>query len=409
MPASQLGSDPDQTAVAAAVPRPRRSTENTGTAVTAPAETARTGLAAAWPALVLYAVLRAIGLAVVWVFAAEQHKSLLKLLGNYDAAWYVTIVQRGYDTGIPLTPAGGLATTNLAFFPLFPGLTAIADPVLPGGADVAGIAVSWLAGIAAAWGIYALGAHVRGRTAGILLAGLWAVIPHGFVESMGYTETLFTALAAWSLLALLRRQWITAGVLCTLAGLTRPTGSALIAVLGVSALIAVVRRRDGWRPWVGGAIAPLGFVGYIVWVGDRLGRADGYFHVQKDAWKMSYDFGQYTLRTAHGLLVKAGAPNMYVVTLVVLIAFALLLVLATDRLPWQLTAYSAIILAMSFFGDGYYHSKARLLIPAVPLLIPVAAALARSRRTVVVAVLGLLTLVSALYGVYLSLVWHHSP
>jgi fatty acid desaturase len=167
--------------------------------------------------------------------------------------------------------------------------------------------------------------------------------------------------------------------------------------------------RDGWRPWLAGAIAPLGFLGYIAWVGHRLGRADGYFHVQNDAWKMSYDLGQYTIRTAHGLLTKASALQPYVVSLVLLAAVALLIILATDRLPWQMTAYAAVILAMSLFGDGYYHSKARLLIPAFPLLIPVAAALAKARRPVTVVVLGLLTVMSAGYGVYLSMVWTHSP
>ncbi|WP_436524239.1 hypothetical protein [Actinoplanes sp. HUAS TT8] len=367
------------------------------------------GLAAAWPAIALYAGLRLVGIVVAWWFAAEEHRSLLKLLGGYDAIWYAGIVQHGYDAAIPLKANGALATTNLAFFPLFPGLVAAVDPVLPGGADAAGIVVSGLAGLAAAWGLYAIGAHLRDRGTGILLAGLWAVLPHAFVESMGYTETLFTALAAWSLFALIRRNWIIAGLLCMLAGFTRPTGSALIAVLGIAALIAIVQRRDGWRPWVAGAVAPIGFVGYFAWVGHRLGRADGYFYVQNEAWKMSYDFGQFTIKTTHTLLTKPSALALYVVALVVLVAIALLVVLATDRAPWQLTVYSAAILAMSFFGDSYYNSKARLLIPAFPLLLPIAAGLAKGRRTVAVVVIALLTVVSAGYGVYLSLVWTASP
>ncbi|GIF09173.1 glycosyltransferase family 39 protein [Actinoplanes siamensis] len=366
-------------------------------------------------AILLYAVLRATGVAAAWWFAsgpgipAGQRRGLLRMLSAYDANWYVGIVRYGYDTAIPLKLDGGLATTNLAFFPLFPALIAALDPLLPGGPEVAGVAVSWLAGLAAAGGLYAIGAHLRGRGRGILLAALWAVLPHAFIESMGYTETLFTALAAWSLYAVIRRRWLAAGLLCLLAGLTRPTAAALILVVGLSALIAVTRRRDGWRPWAGGVLAPLGLLGHMAWVGDRLGRPDGYFHVQNDAWKMTYDWGQYTVSTIGTLLSESSPPAMYAVTLTLVVAIGLLVVLVTARVPWQLKLFSAVLLAMSFFGHGYYHSKARLLLPAFPLLLPAAAALARARRPVAVAVLATLTVISTGYGIYLGTVWTFSP
>jgi hypothetical protein len=364
---------------------------------------------AAWRAIGLYLGLRVMSVFVLWLFAAEQHRSLLSLLGRYDAVHYAGIVTHGYDQVIPLKPDGGLAITNLAFFPVFPGLTALLDPILPGGAGSAGIAVSWLAGPAAAWGLFAIGAHLRDRRTGVLLAGLWAVLPHALVQSMGYTETLFTALAAWSLFALLRRHWLTAALLCVVASLTRPTGAALILVIGLVALVAVLRREDGWRPWVAAVIAPMGLLGYIAWVGHRLGRADGYFHVQNDAWKMSYDAGGYTFSTVHTLLTEPQQLAFYVSALVLLVAIALLVILALDRVSWPLLVYAAVIVAMAFFGDGYFHAKARLLMPAFSLLLPVAFALAAGRRRTAVVVLATLTTISAGYGIYLALVWTYSP
>jgi 4-amino-4-deoxy-L-arabinose transferase-like glycosyltransferase len=281
--------------------------------------------------------------------------------------------------------------------------------LVPGGPATAGIADSWLAGLAAAWGLFAVGAHLRDRRTGVLLAAVWAVVPHALVQSMGYTETLFTALAAWSLFALLRRHWLAAGLLCALAGLTRPTGAALVAATALAALVAVVRRRDGWRPWLAGALAPMGLLAYVVWVGHRLGRADGYFHVQRDAWKMSYDTGAYTVRTVHKALAQPLPLAMYATTLVLLISFALLAMLAVDRVPWPLLVYAGVIVAMAFFGDGYFHAKARLMMPAFPLLLPVAYALASARRRKAAVVLTTLAAVSAGYGVYLALVWTYSP
>lgn len=364
-------------------------------------------------ALALYAALRATGLVVLAVAAAgdPRHWGLRFLLaGRYDALWYSGIATGGYDTGHPLTPAGAPALTNLAFFPLFPALEAVADAVLPGGVAVAAVVVAGLAGLTAAAALYLIGAHLRDRRTGVLLAAVWAVVPNGLVESMGYSETLFTALAAFSLYVVLRCWWLPAAALCVLAGLTRPSGVALIAAVGLAALVAAIRRPARWTAWLAAVIAPLGQVGYMAWVGHRVGRWDGYFHVQNDIWKMEFDDGAYTLRTA-GLLFSREQPLVVAVTTAVLAAAILLLVVAAgERVPWPLLVYAAVLVVVALLGDGYFWAKARMLIPAFPLLLPVAAGLARSRnRMVAPAVLLGLAAFSAAYGVYLCLVWRHSP
>jgi hypothetical protein len=407
---SGVRTDAEQTAAQARIPAQRTPP---GDSIQAPPADgpARTGFGwrAAVLAMSLYLGLRLMCLGAAWFFATEQHRDLWALLRRYDAGWYAQIANHGYDSVITMRPDGSMGMTNLAFFPLLPGLTALLDPILPGGAGSAGVLISWFFGVVAAAGLYAVGSHLRDRATGVLLAAVWAVIPHGFVESMGYSETLFTALAAWSLWAVLRRQWLVAGLLCVLAGLTRPTGVALILVIVVSALIAIVRRRDGWRPWVAAVVAPLGLLGYLAWVGDRVGRWDGYVLVQRDAWRMSYDFGAYTINTIHGQLTTQAPLALSVVSLVLVVALGLTAVLIADRWPWQVWLYALVFFAMAFFGDSYYNSKARYLIPAFTMLLPVAAALAKARRAVAVIVLIVMTLVSAGYGAYLCLVWNHSP
>ena len=78
-----------------------------------------------------------------------------------------------------------------------------------------------------AWALFLIGDRLYGRRAGICLAVLWAALPVGIVQSMAYSESLFTALAAWSLWAVLDRRWVLAGVLASCAGLTRPVGAAV--------------------------------------------------------------------------------------------------------------------------------------------------------------------------------------
>ena len=360
------------------------------------------------PAMLGYAAVRLIGLVLLWWWADGWGLGVLdRLDSRADADWLTALAQRGYDQQIPLGPDGAPAPSNLAFFPLYPGLMRLVAEVSPLSLPVAGLLVSWVAGLLAAWGIFRVGDHLYGRRAGILLAVLWGVLPHAVVQSMAYTETLFTALAAWSLYALLTRHWLTAAALCVLAGLTRSTALALIAAIGIGAAHAAWQRRDGWRPYAAAVIAPLGWLAYIGWVGQRLGRVDGWFEVQR-YWSSSFDGGRYTLRHAREVLVDDNASIvLYVVTFVLAASVALLF--AAHRQPLPVLVYSLALVVITLGGAGYYHSKARFLLPAFTLLLPLAVGLARARTRTLVVVLVAATLASAWFGAYLSLVWHRSP
>ncbi|GAA3235658.1 hypothetical protein [Actinocorallia longicatena] len=361
------------------------------------------GFGAALPALAGYLLVRTFGAYVLWLWGSSQGKPLTDLFGRaWDANWLTGIAQNGYDLGEPLR-------SNLAFFPLFPGLIKAVDALSPLDAAGAGILLAWVSGAAAAWGLFALGTRLHDPRTGIMLAVLWGVIPHAVTESMAYTESLFTALAVWALYEVLQRRWITAGLLTLVAGLSRPTASALIGAVCLAALVAVVRRRDGWRPWLALLLAPLGWLAYLLWVGLRTGRLDGWFHIQGEGWGSRFDGGGYTLEQARQVLSRASELEMIMITLILVVSVGLFVLSLLDRQPWPLLVYSALMLATTLGGDGYYHSKARYLVPAFALLIPAAAALGRARTSRAVVVLTTLCLVSAYMGGYLLLVWRHSP
>ncbi|MFI2711417.1 hypothetical protein ACH495_14955 [Micromonospora sp. NPDC018662] len=354
------------------------------------------------PALAVYALVRLVGLLAVYAWARSRGVSAVRELTDADATYYLDIARRGYD-GYPRVQS------DMAFFPLYPTLVGAVDRVSPLGPRAAGLVVAALAGVAAAWALYAIGTYLHDRRTGVVLAALWAALPHAVVESMAYSETLFTALAAWSLYALLRRHWLTAGVLCLFAGLTRPTASSLIPVVGLAALIAIVRRRDGWRPWAAALLAPAGWLGYLAWVGTQTGRLDGWFHIQSAGWHSQFDFGVYTFRRGREVLAHSAAPQLLVVSVVLLLAVTLFVLSLLDRQPWQLLLFSALMLVTTLGAAGYYHSKARFLLPAFALLLPAAAGLARAGRARAVTVLVALTAFSTYFGGYLLLVWTRSP
>lgn len=362
---------------------------------------AATALRAAAPAALGYFAVRALGLIALWWAGGRSLPALWhSLTGRYDAGPLLTIAAEGYDDG-------SAAPSNLAFFPLFPLLARALGAVI--GIPAGALVISWTAGIACAVALFFIGRRLGSPAMGTVLAVLWGALPHAITESMAYTESLFTALAAWALFAVLGRQWILAGVLTFFAGLTRATAVALIAVVGLAAIIELVRTRGrSWRAWIGGALSPLGWLGYIVWVSTRTGGIDGWLAVQR-GWGTTFDGGVYTARTFWTMLSGQTTLQLLAITLIIAVAITLLAVSAAERVRWELQLYGLLVVVLAFGAAGYYQSKARLILPAFTLLLPVAQSLARARRGTALIVLTAAALMSAWYGAYLLLYAPYSP
>ncbi|MEV8035951.1 glycosyltransferase family 39 protein [Streptomyces sp. NPDC002742] len=364
------------------------------------------------PALLGYAAVRALGLVTLAVWSAANGKSAHRLLSQrWDSLWYTRVAELGYGYEVRLP--NGDVHANLAFFPLLPWLERLIAAVGPLSYPDAGLLVSAVASLAAAWGIFAVADHVHGRRAGVCAVLVWAVLPVGIVQSMAYSESLFTALAAWSLYAVLTGRWLTAGLLAAFAGLTRPVGVAVVAALWVAAITSFVGdhrsggstpRTDGARVWrraLAMIIAPLGAAGYVLWVGHRTGKGPlGYLDVQA-GWRNGFDggyaFGRFVaekLTSFPSALAGAG--------LIVGVALILWLYVTCVRRgqPPTLLVYTGIVLALALCASSYFGSKPRLLMPAFPLLFPLAVALARLRTSRSALVLGGVAVASAAYGAF---------
>ncbi|MGW3201757.1 glycosyltransferase family 39 protein [Streptomyces sp. NPDC001118] len=397
------------------------------------------------PALLGYAAVRALGLVVLAVWSAARGKSAYTLLtARWDSLWYTRVAELGYGYEVRLP--NGDVHSNLAFFPLLPWLERSLHAVTPLSYADAGFVVSLLASLAAACGIFAVADRVYGPRAGLCAVLLWAVLPVGIVQSMAYSESLFTALAAWALYALLTGRWVWAGTLAALAGLTRPVGAAVIAAVWVTGVLSFVRDRSvtpapgahhaertpartlgapdgtharaltpgtqtpiapfapsapGRRRALGMVIAPLGAAGYVLWVDRRTGKGlFGYLDVQA-GWRNGFDGGYAFARFVADKFTSfpsalAGAG--------LIIGVALLLWLYVTcirrRQPVALLVYTGVVLALALCASSYFGSKPRLLMPAFPVLLPLACALARLRMTRSVLVTALLASAAAIYGAF---------
>ncbi|NEA67649.1 mannosyltransferase family protein [Streptomyces sp. SID12488] len=384
------------------------------------------------PALLGYAAVRVLGLVALAVWSAARDKSAYTLLtARWDSLWYTRVAELGYGYEVRLP--NGDVHSNLAFFPLLPWLERLLASVTPMSYADAGFVVSALASLAAAWGVFAVADHVYGRRVGVCAVLLWAVLPVGIVQSMAYSESLFTALAAWSLYAVLTGRWLTAGTLALLAGLTRPVGLAVVAAVWVTAIASFstslgtpfstsfgtpLKASFGtssegdrsapdshgapvWRRALGMLIAPLGAAGYVLWVGHRTGKGPlGYLDVQA-GWRNGFDGGVAFARFVADKFTSfpsalAGVGLIIGVGLLI----RLFVSCVRQRQPLPLLVYAGVVTVLALCASSYFGSKPRLLLPAFPLLLPLAQALARPRTTRSVVVTGVVAVASAIYGAF---------
>jgi hypothetical protein len=364
------------------------------------------------PALIYLAV-RELGLLVLQLMSARWDKPVTGVLTLWDGQWFLGIADGGYSGTWPWLYDGFGARrpeTPLAFFPGYPALVRWVGGLPWVDLIGAAFAVTIVSGVCCAYGLARLGRVVRGGSprVGLLLVALFAASPMAVVLSMTYSEATFCALAAWALVGVVERRWVLAGLCCLGAGLVRPTAAALIVAVGLAALVAVAERRDGWRPWAGAALAPLGLLGYLGYVALRTGRLDGWFAVQSEGWNSRFDGGAATWRFALAIL---GDPRsvMELTTVWVLgIAVALLVVGVRRRVEWPLMVFALGVLVMDLGSNGLMNSKARLLLPAFTLLLPVALALARRGTGTAVWLLTGLALFSAWFGAYTITAWPYA-
>lgn len=326
---------------------------------------------------------------------------ILQVLTSWDGAWYYRIIRLGYPTDIPADVTYEMPEARAAFFPVYPMLVRAFDTVLPGGDVLAGVVLNFLLG---ALGVYLVGLITRrlydDRTAYRAML-LMIFFPGSMALSLAYSEAILIVLAAGCLLALLREQWLLAGVLAAIGTATRPNGVALAAACVVAAFLAIRRDRD-WSALVAPALAPLGFVAFQVWLHQHTGEW-AWFRVQTEAWDEGASFGWTAVQnTFEAFLHPLASPTDILTAVTVVATVGLLYVAYKERLPWPMVAYVLVVLALMVL-PATVTARPRFLFTAFPLFIAAAAWWPEDHEeawalTLALGAAGLVTL-TGLYGV----------
>ena len=334
-------------------------------------------------------------MATLAIIADAKGVDFRRIFYRWDAQWYRRIAQDGY--GYVATASDGRHLSDYAFFPLYPFLERLVHDVTSLSYIYSGLLISFFSSIIAALGIYFVVEKITSTRIAFLTVIIWAALPVGLVQTLAYSESLFTAFAAWALYLTLRRQYLAAALLASLAGATRPVGIAVGMAVVITSFLHHRRLKFDGQSIAAIVIAPLGWIGYIFWVGQQVGEWNGYFSVA-DGWGNSFDGGRSFLAWIADFF-RSGDYLIGIALAMATLALAILLwKLHRIKIPLPVMVYTISLIFFAFVTSGYFGSKPRYLLPAFPLLIPVALWISHQGRCNSRLITLLILVASSIYG-----------
>ncbi len=291
----------------------------------------------------------------------------LQALGSWDASWYLLIAQHGYFPPPSQFPiAHGSAT---AFFPVWPLLVRGLSDLTGLTPVVVGVAMAFVCGAAATVALWYLVRHLCDGAVADRAVALWVFFPGAVVLSMVYSEALAILLCAVCLLALLKGQWLLAGVAAGVATGVHPEAIVLVLCCLWAAGVAVHRDRDWWA-LTAPVLSVAGVVGYFLYLRSTTGDLFEWYHVERNQWGGTgfYHDTIYVLRESvtHPHDLEAVIP-----ALGLLFAVLGLVLMIRWRPPVIIWIYTLGIL-LSAFDSNMVGARPRVLLTAFPLIVAVA-------------------------------------
>jgi hypothetical protein len=332
-----------------------------------------------------------------WLFPADgsaRHPApVLSSWQQWDWSYYLRIARDGYfPAGAPQPGTTGWDNRE-AFFPGFPLVLRAAHTVVRDW-TAAGLLVSFAAGAVA---VLALARIARldlpGVDDGRRTVRLFLLSPCALFLAVGYTESLFLALALPAWLAARRANWPLAGLLSCLACAVRISGVFLVAAMCVQFLCDHPARRArelghstaAWvlrvLPWLAlPALSPLAYAAYLhAHTGDWW----AWKHAENRGWYRDFTppwtAWHHTWTAAFGHTQAAPYAVEFQFELLAAVVGLALVALLLVRRRWPEAVYAALGLG-SLCVSYWYMSIPRATLLWWPLWTALAAATARRPR-----------------------------
>jgi hypothetical protein len=256
---------------------------------------------------------------MLWNSPMDGPRQWFQIWDQWDFGYYQKIAEFGYS------PSDG----SIAFYPLFPWLMGLVNYISKSYL-AAGLIISGIALIVAAILLRRL---VRlDYSASVAMRSVWffLIFPTAYFLHVGYSESLFLALAIACILAARLQRWWWAGMLGAFCWMTRGVGAVLVPALAVEATQQYwVRRkscshvgvssyrsepvgnasaqrrgrsepsRSAWNwQWLWIAVVPLGFAVYLFINWHVAGNPFAFLQTRKISFEQSFALPSVGIRQA---------------------------------------------------------------------------------------------------------------
>jgi hypothetical protein len=229
----------------------------------------------------------AMSYAVLWDKYVTSPHQWFEIWDQWDFGYYQKIAEFGYSRNDGST----------AFYPLFPWLMGLVTYISKSYL-AAGLIISGIASIIAAILLRRL---VRlDYPAGVAMRSVWffLIFPTAYFLHVGYSESLFLALALACLLAARIQRWWWAGVLGAFCWMTRGVGAVLVPTLIVEATQQYWAKRCWNRQWLWIAVVPVGFAVYLFINLHVAGNPFAFLQTRKISFEQSFALPSVGIRQA---------------------------------------------------------------------------------------------------------------
>ena len=282
----------------------------------------------------------------------------------WDGHWYTQVAESWYGStalsSVHLTYAAG------GFEPGWPALIKLGTMT---GLSLAASAfvMSLLVGGVTVFAIWRLSMELLPERPEMATAAVLAFPGAAVVFGIAYSEVLSIGCVAATLLLLINRRWVLAGIAATIATATSSLAVVLSLVCLIQAVLAIKERREYRSLWAP-AIAPVGFLGFVGYLGYLAKDPFYWWKLQGQAWGAKIEPGYifHWFRSFSG--TGWGAYWMAASGLVVL-AYLIVSSLRSD-FPMSVKLYCASVAVMVLINPALGPKPRFLfwLFPAVLLL-----------------------------------------
>jgi len=316
--------------------------------------------------VLIYLLSRVVTLSAMSVAALVAHRSLGREIDTWDSKWFIRAAGMGWPRHLPMVN-GHVGGSTVAFFPVFPltfrwlsDLTGL--PLLASGAIV-----STASGLTAMIAVWMLVRHYAGPKAADRSTLLLALFPASFVFSLVYAEGIIITLVAGTLLALLKRRWLLAGILAAVATGTAPVALAVGVSCAWVAWKAIRDDRD-WKALAAPLLTPVGFIAYQVWLWRHTGNLSAWRLTEAGGWH-SYVSAAYPVHIITSFighpLVSTATINLVFACIIIVVVCAIVAIRSHLPTPVLLYALSVAVVAILTRPVG---PRPRFIMLAFPLI-----------------------------------------